>query len=80
MIQTSELFLNFNVVLQINSSVTMNILNTSENNKNYLTLCFVNFILRRFLRKNLRLALIVYRVVGAALLGNFFHYPFLFHN
>ena len=45
-----------------------------------LTLCFMNFILRRFLRYNLRKALFVYRLIVAMLIGNFFDDPFLFQN
>ena len=40
----------------------------------------MNFILRRFLRYNLRLALIIYRLINVVLIEIFFHDSFLFQN
>ena len=40
----------------------------------------MNLILRRFLRYNLKQPPIVYRFIAAALMRNFFEYPFLFQN
>ena len=45
-----------------------------------LTLCFMNFILRLFLRYSLWQALFVYRLIVATLIGKFFDDPFLFQN
>ena len=42
-----------------------------------LTLYGPNSFFRRFSGHNLRLALFVYRLIGAMLIGNFFHDPFL---
>ena len=36
------------------------------------------FVFRRFLRYKLRMAPIVYRLISATLIGNFFDDPFLF--
>ena len=45
-----------------------------------LTLNCLNFVFRSFLRCNPRCSPIVYRLIGAALIGIFFHYPFLNSN
>ena len=43
-----------------------------------LTLLLDDLFFRRFLRYSLRQALIVYRLIDAALIGNFSDHPFLF--
>ena len=48
--------------------------------KNVLTLNCLNVVFRSFLRCNPRWAPIVYRLISEALIGIFFHYPFLIQN
>ena len=45
-----------------------------------LNLYWLNFVFSHFLRCNPRWAPIVYRLIGAALMGIFLHSPFLFQN
>ena len=68
------------IIFKLSSGLCLAFLGEIELIKKTLALYFINSILRRFLRYYLRHPPIVYRLIDAVLIGNFFDDHFQFQN